>query len=68
MWASRVGRVEVVQALLEGGADPNIAEEVSVGVHTSNTTVTWALYSDTVCVHVLSIVLTPVLRVHNTTH
>ena len=29
--------VEVVQALLEGGADPNIAEEVSVGVHTSNT-------------------------------
>ena len=36
MLASRVGHVEVVQALLEGGADPNIAEEVSVGVHTSN--------------------------------
>ena len=37
MMASRDGHVEVVQALLEGGADPNIPEEVSVGVHTSNT-------------------------------
>ena len=37
MLASGDGRVEVVQALLEGGADPNIADEVSVGVHTSNT-------------------------------
>ena len=36
MRASGDGHVEVVQALLEGGADPNIAEEVSVGVHTSN--------------------------------
>ena len=37
MMASRDGCVEVAQALLEGGADPNIVEEVSVGVHTSNT-------------------------------
>ena len=37
MVASVEGCVEVVRALLEGGADPNIAEEVSVGVHTSNT-------------------------------
>ena len=37
MMASRDGSVEVVQALLEAGADPNIVEEVSVGVHTSNT-------------------------------
>ena len=37
MVASVEGCIEVVQALLEGGADPNVAEEVSVGVHTSNT-------------------------------